>query len=152
MRALRPRLAGPDLVLAAGCAALTVLAAYASVRMGAQIGLGVLVGVLFFGYGFYLAFIFEGGTYFLSQGVSFGTGGVGTPAGEVGDQTSIVNPPPPIIFNSRSIPVDSGFNTGMNYSVYLTSNDGLTYGITVSQTGRVNLWEYVLSPAGWQIR
>ena len=49
MRALRPRLAGPDLVLAAGCAALTVLAAYASVRMGAQVGLGVLVGVLFFG-------------------------------------------------------------------------------------------------------
>lgn len=49
MRALRPRLAGPDLVLAAGCAALTVLGAYASVRMGAQIGLGVLVGVLFFG-------------------------------------------------------------------------------------------------------
>ena len=48
MRALRPRLAGPDLILAGAGAALTVIAAYASVRMGAQIGLGVLLVIAIF--------------------------------------------------------------------------------------------------------
>ena len=93
----------------------------------------------------------EGGTYFLSQGVSFGAGGVTTPAGGT-EQTPIVNPPPPIIFNSRSTPVDSGFNAGVNYAVYLTNNDGLTYGVTVSRTGRVSLSEYVLSLSDWRTR
>jgi hypothetical protein len=41
-----PRLSGPDLALAGAGAALTVAAAYASVRMGAQIGIGVLLVVV----------------------------------------------------------------------------------------------------------
>ncbi len=50
MRALRPRLSGPDLALAGAGAAVTILAAYASVRMGAQIGVGVLlVAVVYIG-------------------------------------------------------------------------------------------------------
>ena len=48
MRALRPRLTAPDLALAGVGAALTLAAAYASVRMGAEIGLGALLVVAVF--------------------------------------------------------------------------------------------------------
>ena len=43
----------------------------------------------------------------------------------------------------------SGAPTG-DYAIYLTSANGLTYAVTVSRSGRVNMWEYVGS--AWVLR
>lgn len=80
----------------------------------------------------------EGGPILLSDEMSFGFGSVTTPAGT---QTTIQNTPQ-IIFNSRSLPVDStGAPTG-NYALYLTNPAGDKYAVTVYATGRVAVWEY----------
>jgi len=85
----------------------------------------------------------QGGAIRLSQNISFGFGGISIPAGT---QASIQNTPQ-IIFNSRSIPVDStGVPTG-NYALYLTSDTGNTYAVTVSPTGQVAVWQY--SGSSW---
>ena len=79
----------------------------------------------------------EGGPVLLSQGVSFGYGSITTPAGS---QTSIQNTPQ-VLFNSRSLPVDStGAPTG-NYGLYLTNQSG-TYAVTVYASGRIAVWRY----------
>jgi len=80
----------------------------------------------------------EGGPVRLSQNISFGFGSISTPAGT---QTSIQNTPQ-ILFNSRSIPIDStGAPTG-NYALYITGQTGNNYAVTVSPTGRVAVWQY----------
>ena len=95
-----------------------------------------------------LAYAIDAGTSaaFLSRGVNFGFGNISTPAGE---QATIYQSTT-IRFNSRGVPVDaSGAPTG-DYAIYLTSANGLTYAVTVSRSGRVNMWEYVGS--AWVLR
>ena len=80
----------------------------------------------------------EGETINLSTGSSFSFGSISTPAGS---QTSIQNTAQ-IVFNSRSIPVDStGAATG-NYALYVTNSSGNQYAITVYASGRVAVWRY----------
>jgi prepilin-type N-terminal cleavage/methylation domain-containing protein len=83
-------------------------------------------------------FTAEGGPVILSQGSSFGFGSIATPAGS---QTSIQNTTQ-IVFNSRSIPVDSsGAPTG-DYALYLTNQGGNQYAVTVYASGRIAVWRY----------
>lgn len=83
-------------------------------------------------------FTAEGGPVLLSQDTSFGFGNITTAAGT---QSSIQNTAQ-IIFNSRSVPVDSsGAPTG-NYALYVRSLNGDTYAVTVYATGRVAVWRY----------
>ncbi len=84
-------------------------------------------------------FTAEGGPLALSEGMSFGFGSVTTPAGS---QASIQNTAQ-ILFNSRSLPVDSsGAPTG-NYALYLTNQAGAKYAVTIYATGRIAVWQYV---------
>lgn len=77
--------------------------------------------------------ITEGGTQNLSTGVTFSLGGVGTPAGT---QTTIQQTPQ-IAFNSRGTPANGG-----NYAIYLTSAAGQVSAVTVSPSGKTNLWRW----------
>jgi Tfp pilus assembly protein FimT len=80
----------------------------------------------------------EGGPVLLSEGMTFGYGSITTPAGT---QTSIQNTAQ-VLFNSRSLPVDStGTPTG-NYGLYLTDSTGNTYALTVYASGRIAMWRY----------
>jgi len=83
-------------------------------------------------------FTAEGETINLSIGSSFSFGSITTPAGS---QTSIQNSTQ-ILFNSRSVPVDStGAVTG-NYAVYVTNQSGNQYAVTIYASGRVAVWRY----------
>jgi prepilin-type N-terminal cleavage/methylation domain-containing protein len=77
--------------------------------------------------------ITEGGTQSLSTGVTFSLGGVGTPAGT---QTTIQQTPQ-IVFNSRGTPANGG-----NYAIYLKSAAGQVSAVTVSPSGKTNLWRW----------
>jgi len=88
----------------------------------------------------------EGGALALSLNSSFGFGTITSPAGS---QTSIQNTAQ-IVFNSRSLPVDStGAPTG-NYALYLANNNGDTYAVTVYASGRVAVWRY--DNGAWSIQ
>ena len=83
-------------------------------------------------------FTAEGGSLSLSQNNTFGFGTITTAAGS---QTSIQNTAQ-IVFNSRSLPVDStGTPTGDD-ALYLTNGNGDTYAVTVYASGRVAVWRY----------
>ena len=80
----------------------------------------------------------EGGTQYLSGAINFSFGGISTPAGS---QTTIQESPQ-IIFNSRGVAVDNtGAATG-NYAVYLRNDEGQTSAVTVSASGKVNIWRW----------
>ena len=80
----------------------------------------------------------EGGTESLSPKDSFGFGTISTPAG---GQTTITETPQ-IMFNSRTIPVDSlGSPTG-SYANYLSNGMGDFYAVTVSITGQISIWQF----------
>jgi len=88
----------------------------------------------------------EGGALALSPNSSFGFGTLTTPAGS---QTSIQNTAQ-IVFNSRSLPVDTaGAPTG-NYALYLTNGNNDRYAVTVYASGRVAVWRY--SSGAWSIQ
>jgi prepilin-type N-terminal cleavage/methylation domain-containing protein len=94
----------------------------------------------------------EGGTYFLSPGVSLGYGSIGTPAGE---QSAIGEPPTTgIQFNSRGIPVqDTTWSPTGDYAVYVTNSaNDLFYAVTVSRTGLPTLWQYNTTTNHWESR
>ena len=83
-------------------------------------------------------FTAEGGPFLLSDEMSFGFGGISTPAGS---QTTIQNSNL-IIFNSRSFPIDnSGAPTG-TYAVYIRNEAGDTYAVSVFASGRIAVWRY----------
>ena len=84
-------------------------------------------------------FTAEGGPVNLSEGTSFGFGTLTTPAGS---QATIQNTTQ-ILFNSRSLPVDSTGAPTSNYALYITNQAGTKYAITVYATGRVAVWQYV---------
>jgi Tfp pilus assembly protein FimT len=88
----------------------------------------------------------EGGAYFLSPDVTFGTGGA--PNFTDVKEPGMVQQPQNIQFNTRSIPVVG--LTPTPYAIYVTNSAGLTYAVTVSQTGRVTMLEYVESQ--WKTR
>jgi len=88
----------------------------------------------------------EGGALTLSQEMTFGYGSISTAAGS---QSSIQNTAQ-IVFNSRSLPVDTtGAPTG-NYALYLNNGYGDTYAITVYASGRVAVWRY--GSGAWSVQ
>ena len=89
----------------------------------------------------------EGGTYSLSPGVNLGFGAITTPAGEQTTISQSVDAASPV-FNSRGVP---GNGTLTPYAIYLTNSDGdLFYAVTVSQSGRVNVWQNIAG--AWALR
>jgi len=86
----------------------------------------------------------QGGPVLLSQGMSFGYGSISTPAGS---QATISNTSP-IVFNSRSIPIDNTATPTANDAVYVTDSNGDTYAITVYLSGKVAVWRY--SGGAWK--
>jgi prepilin-type N-terminal cleavage/methylation domain-containing protein len=105
------------------------------------------------------AWVTEGGSIGLSTGVSMGFSGLTTAPPNT--QTTLAQAPQCrtaagvaigntacVVFNSRGIPIDStGSPTALD-AVYLT--DGMAvYGVTVSATGLVQLWNSKPSTATW---
>lgn len=80
----------------------------------------------------------QGGPINLSEGVSFGYGSITNAAGS---QTTISNTSP-IVFNSRSIPIDTTATPTGNDALYLTDSKGNTYAITVYLSGKITVWQY----------
>ena len=80
----------------------------------------------------------EGGSIPLSKEMTFGFGGITTPAGS---QTLIQNTAQ-ILFNSRSLPIDNTGTVTGNDALYLTNYLGDTYAVTVYASGRIALWRY----------
>ena len=79
----------------------------------------------------------EGGPVLLSEGTTFSFGSIRNPAGS----QSIIQNTGQIVFNSRSLPIDSlGASTG-EYAIYITNNSN-TYAVTVDNSGRVSVWRY----------
>ena len=79
----------------------------------------------------------EGGPVLLSEGTTFSFGSITNPAGS----QSIIQNTGQIVFNSRSLPIDSlGASTG-EYAIYITNNSN-TYAVTVDNSGRVAVWRY----------
>lgn len=83
------------------------------------------------------SWIADGGTQYLSAGVTFGYGSITTPAGS---QSLIANSTP-VIFNSRGIPVN-GANQPTSEDVVYISNSSGYYAITVALSGRIQTWKY----------
>ena len=83
-------------------------------------------------------FTAEGETINLSLGSSFSFGSITTPAGS---QSSIQNSAQ-ILFNSRSIPVDSSGAVTGNYAMYIMNPAGNQYAVTVYASGRIAVWRY----------
>ena len=83
-------------------------------------------------------FTAEGETINLSPGSSFSFGTLTTPAGS---QTSIQNTAQ-ILFNSRSIPVDSTGAVTSNYALYVTNSSGNQYAVSVYASGKIAVWRY----------
>jgi prepilin-type N-terminal cleavage/methylation domain-containing protein len=99
-----------------------------------------------------LAWAADGGTTYLSQGVTFGFGAVGTPP--TNTQPAIAQAPQCknnavpavdiantacIIFNSRGTPIDATGAPSSIDALYLTDSTAV-YGITLSATGMVRTW------------
>jgi len=106
------------------------------------------------------AWVPEGGTQPLSQGVTLGFGTLGTPP--AGTQAAIGQAPACldnagatiantacIVFNSRGIPVDSTGAPAANGAIYVT--DGVSvYGVTVSATALIQTWRSDAGAAAWK--
>lgn len=97
-------------------------------------------------------FRIEGGVLGLSGKNAFGFGDIAAPAGTqatIGQAEACTdasgNPIAQtacILFNSRSIPVDSSGAVTSNAAIYLTDGSGGYFSITVSPSGRLNSWRY----------
>jgi len=85
----------------------------------------------------------EGGTFSLSQTVTFGYGSVTAPAG---GQTTIAQSPQ-IVFNSRGLSVDDLGNPIGTAAIYIGNNQGFICAVTASIAGQPAIWEY--SGATW---
>jgi len=94
----------------------------------------------------------EGGILRLSGNNAYGFGDITAPAGtqatieQAAACTDAYGNPIAqtacILFNSRSIPVDSSGAVTSNAAIYLTDGSGGYFSITVSPSGRLNLWRY----------
>lgn len=81
----------------------------------------------------------EGGTQYLSQNVTFGTGGVITPPAGL----PAVAQSAQITFNSRGISVDATGAPLGTAAIYVTNNQGAVYAVTVSIGGQPATRQYV---------
>ena len=94
----------------------------------------------------------EGGILRLSGNNAYGFGDITAPAGtqatieQAAACTDAYGNPIAqtacILFNSRSIPVDSSGAVTSNAAIYLTDGSGGYFSVTVSPSGRLNLWRY----------
>jgi len=94
----------------------------------------------------------EGGVFGLSGNNVYGFGDIPAPAGTqatIGQAAACTdangNPIAQtacILFNSRSIPVDSSGAVTSNAAIYLTDGSGGYFSITVSPSGRLSSWRY----------
>jgi len=110
----------------------------------------------------------EGGTQFLSQGVTWGYGSLSSPP--AGTQTTIGQAPACrnetgalrgtgaaiantacIVFNSRGIPIDSTGAPTANDAIYITDGNSV-YAVTVSATGLILTWRTDAISANWKKR
>ena len=104
----------------------------------------------------------EGGTQFLSTGVTFGFGTLSTPPSNT--QASLGQAPvcldnsanpvtntACIIFNSRGIPVDSTNTPTGNDALYVTDGTSVT-GVTILATGLTQIWRSDASTENWSKR
>jgi len=85
------------------------------------------------------SWVAEGGPRYLSSGVSFGYGTITAPAGG----QSAISQSTAVTFNSRGIPIDD--STGQpktDYAIYVKDGSGRYYAITVSLSGRSQIWKY----------
>ncbi len=82
----------------------------------------------------------EGGTQYLSQGISFGFGTATVPAaGQAAMQQTVQTR-----FNSRGIPIllDGSGSTNPNDVIYLADDQGHAYAIGVTVGGHVRVYQY----------
>jgi prepilin-type N-terminal cleavage/methylation domain-containing protein len=102
----------------------------------------------------------EGGTQYLSTGVSFGYGSLSSPPTGVStltqaplclqdDLTSTYSNTACIMFNSRGIPIDSTWAPTPNDAIYVTDGTSVT-GVTLSATGLTKIWRSDASAANWK--
>jgi Tfp pilus assembly protein FimT len=99
----------------------------------------------------------EGGTQFLSTGVTFGFGSLSTPPSNT--QATLAQAPACpgisntacIVFNSRGIPVDSTNTPTGDDALYVTDGKSVT-GVTVLATGLTQIWRSDASTANWTTR
>jgi prepilin-type N-terminal cleavage/methylation domain-containing protein len=91
----------------------------------------------------------EGGTQYLSKGISFGFNTITTaapPQTTISQPAGIGNPAQNvIIFNSRGLPVDGNGNPTASYALYLTSNPRENCAVSVYGNGKVRRWKYFSS-------
>jgi Tfp pilus assembly protein FimT len=83
-------------------------------------------------------FTSEGGTQYLSPGISLG---FGSSSGAAGGQTSRVQTTT-VAFNSRGIPIDSTGSVTANDTIYLTETTGKAYAVSVTLSGHPKIWRY----------
>jgi Tfp pilus assembly protein FimT len=101
----------------------------------------------------------EGGTQYLSNGVTFGYGSLTTPPNGVATltqaplclndlMTGTIANTACIMFNSRGVPIDSTGAPTPNDALYVTDGNSVT-GVTVSATGLTKVWRSDASTANW---
>ena len=88
-------------------------------------------------------FTSEGGTQYMSSGISLGFGNSTLPAG---GQTAAVQTTT-VIFNSRGIPVDSGGSATGNDTIYLADDRNDAYAVSVTLSGHPKIWRW--ARASW---
>jgi prepilin-type N-terminal cleavage/methylation domain-containing protein len=105
----------------------------------------------------------EGGTQYLSTGVTFGYGSLTSPPTGVAaltqapvclqdDMVSTNSNTACIMFNSRGIPIlNSSWTPTPNDAIYVTDGRTVT-GVTVSATGMTKIWRTGASSANWTQR
>jgi prepilin-type N-terminal cleavage/methylation domain-containing protein len=105
----------------------------------------------------------EGGSTYLSSGVSFGYGVVGAPPPHTQDAIdqapkctlddgTLIDGTACIMFNSRGVPIDSTFAPTNSDALYLTDGTGV-FAVTVAATGMTRSWrtQPVATPT-WVLR
>jgi prepilin-type N-terminal cleavage/methylation domain-containing protein len=83
-------------------------------------------------------FTTEGGTQYLSSGISLG---FGLSSGPAGGQTT-AQQTTQVTLNSRGIPIDSGGSPTANDTIYLADDKGDAYAVSVTLSGHPKIWRY----------
>jgi prepilin-type N-terminal cleavage/methylation domain-containing protein len=83
-------------------------------------------------------FTSEGGTQYLSSGISLGFGSSSGPAGGQTTKAQTTT----VTFNSRGIPIDSGGSPTANDTIYLTDAKGNACAVSVTLSGHTKIWRY----------
>jgi prepilin-type N-terminal cleavage/methylation domain-containing protein len=80
----------------------------------------------------------------LPPSLHFGFGSIAVGAGRQSSpaQPNSASPPYQIIFNSRGVAIDTSGNPKSDYALYLYSDMGRYYAISVELTGKPRLWQW----------